>query len=162
MADMRAKIRGQQNALERLRGCVPGFRTYYDREARREADRALRGHAVDRLEEVVRDVQQVIKRLPLAEIRPYQELVKVTEWLANEIRHADQGYSGFFDEFKWDSEQVLDRLYLQDEEIATAVAELAARVAAGEFEPSGVESELRALQRRFADRKNRILGLSRS
>jgi hypothetical protein len=162
MADMRAKIKGQQNALERLRDRIPGFRDYYDREARREADRVLRNYGVDQLENAARDVQEIVKRTPLAGIRPYQDLIKTIEWLTNQIRHADQGYSGFFDEVKWDSPEVLDALYRQDEEIVEAVTDLAGRISAGEFDPAAIDGELRALQRRFADRKNRILGLARS
>jgi hypothetical protein len=162
MADMRAKTKDQQNALERLRDRIPGFRDYYDREARREADRALRNYGVDRLENAVRDLQEIVKRTPLAGIRPYQDLIKTVEWLTNQIRHADQGYSGFFDEIKWDSPETLDALYQYDEEILEAVGELTSRIAAGEFDPTAVEGELRGLQRHFADRKNRILGLARS
>jgi len=162
MADVRSTIRSQEGALERLRRRIPGFGTYHDREARREADRVLRAFGVAQLEAAVRDLHEAIKRLPLGEIRPYQELVKVTEWVANELRHSDRGYSGFFAELAWDSETVLDSLYEQDEEIVGAVAELAAHVATAEFDPSTVESELRALQRRFADRRNKILALTRS
>jgi len=160
MVDLRSEIREQQNPLERLRSRIPGFRSYYDREARREADRALRGFGVEQLEVGVRDVQNVIKRSSLAEIRPYQELIKTIEWLANEIRHSDQGYSGFFDEFKWDSEEALDALYAQDEEIVASISQVTAQLSAGSFDAAAIEGELRAVQRRFAERRNRILALS--
>lgn len=159
MADVHDVILDQRNWLERILQRVPGFRGYYDRENRREADRVLRGYGVSRLDQLVSELHEVIKRSPLEELQELRGVVTRVEKLRNELRFADQGYSGFFAELKWDSVQTLDALYRIDEQIVESVTALAITVEAGEFEAIDLSRELRALERTLADRRRVILGL---
>ena len=70
--------------------------------ARRTSSCATHGAA--RLERVVRDLNDVIAKASLEEIGELQELVTQLEKLRAELRFADRGYSGFFDEPKLDGE----------------------------------------------------------
>ncbi len=159
MADVHDVILDQRNWLERILQRVPGFRGYYDRENRREADRVLRGYGVSRLDQLISELHEVIKRSPLEELQELRGVVTRVEKLRNELRFADQGYSGFFAELKWDSVETLDALYQIDEQIIESVTALAITVEAGEFEAIDLSRELRALERTLADRRRVILGL---
>ncbi len=159
MADVHDVILDQRNWLERILQRVPGFRGYYDRENRRESDRVLRGYGVSRLDQLISELHEVIKRSPLEELQELRGVVTRVEKLRNELRFADQGYSGFFAELKWDSVETLDALYQIDEQIVESVTALAITVEAGEFEAIDLSRELRALERTLADRRRMILGL---
>jgi hypothetical protein len=159
MAKVRETLRNQRGALERLIARVPGFRGYLDREERREADKRLRDYGAERLERVVRDLNGVIAKASLDEIGEQQELVTQVEKLRAELRFADRGYSGFFDEAKLDSDTALDAVYTQDERIVEQVEEISAQVAGAEFSPAKLRGSVKRLGLALADRRNAILGL---
>ena len=159
MARVRDTIRGQQNALERLATHIPGFRGYVDREARREADKLLREHGAKRLERVVRELHEVAARSALDELDDLQELLNDVEKLRAELRFADRGYSGFFDEVKLDSASALDAVYERDERIVEQVEQIAAQVADVEFQAASVRAVVKRLGLALADRRTTILGL---
>ncbi len=106
-------IRRERGTLESIVGRLPGYRGYKEKEMRREADRLLR-------ESLVRDFTMQLDR-----ITPIQNAVLDNigvEWmddigalktalqtLIDRIRHAPQGYAGFFDAARV-KEDDLDRL----------------------------------------------------
>jgi hypothetical protein len=159
MADVREKLRDGRNALQRLAARVPGFRGYLGREERREADKILRDYGASKLERVVRDVQEAIAKAALEQMGEYQELVTQLEKLRGELRFADRGYSGFFDERKLDSDAALDALYAQDERIVAQVDEICAQVADADFSAAALRGSVKRLGLALADRRNAILGL---
>jgi hypothetical protein len=152
-------LRAERGTLERLIARVPGFRGYLDREGRRQADKLLRDAGAVRLERVVRDLSAVIAKSSLEEIGELQELVTQVEKLRAELRFADRGYSGFFDELKLDGEAALDAVYTQDERIVEQVDEVAAQMGDGEFSPAKLRGSVKRLGLALADRRNAILGL---
>lgn len=159
MAKVRETLRAQRGALERLIARVPGFRGYLGREERREADKLLRDHGAARLERVVRDLNEGIAKASLEEIGEHQELVTQIEKLRAELRFADRGYSGFFDEAKLDGDAALDTVYAQDERIVLQVEEIAAQVTDADFSPAKLRGSVKRLGLALADRRNAILGL---
>ena len=106
-------IRRERGTLESIIGRLPGYKGYKEKEMRREADRLLR-------ESLVRDFTMQLDR-----ITPIQNAVLDNigvEWmddigalktalqtLIDRIRHAPQGYAGFFDAVRV-KEDDLDRL----------------------------------------------------
>ncbi|BCX02569.1 MAG: hypothetical protein KatS3mg053_0507 [Candidatus Roseilinea sp.] len=106
-------IRRERGTLESLIGKLPGYKGYKEKEMRREADRLLR-------EALVRDFTLQLDRLT-----PIQNAVLDNigvEWmddigalktslqtLIDRIRHAPQGYAGFFDAVRV-KEDDLDRI----------------------------------------------------
>lgn len=159
MSDQNETIRRDRNFVERIVQLVPGFRGYYDRENRREADRVVRMFGVSRLEEIVSELHEMTKRAPLAEKDVVQECVNQAEKLQNAIRHSDQGYSGFFSEVKWDRRERLAAIYELDEQISGRLASLAECVTTGEIPVADLRSELVELQRAVANRRETILNL---
>ena len=161
MADLDRAIRSQRNVLEVLIQQVPGFRGYFDKENRREADRLIRDFGASRVERLISELAEATKGAPLERMDEYQEATNQAEKLRNALRHADQGYSGFFQEIKWDSEDALDALYGHDLEIVEDIEALVAATDARKIEPEPLRRELIGLERRLEDRRAAILGLVR-
>jgi len=160
VADVHDTILEQRSWLERLVQKIPGFRGYYARENRREADRALREFGVRRLETVIGQLHEAIKHGPLEQAKVVRDVITLVEKLRNQLRYADQGYAGFFSELKWDREDVLDAVYRVDEQIVECVRQLAMTVDAGAFSPADLRQDARALERALGERKGAIMALA--
>ena len=134
MTDGLERAEDRRNLLERLAARIPGIQGYLDRELRREVDKMQRdwlAEQVDRarggLNAKVRDWSRTGN---LANLDLAATAEKALDRFANRIRHADYGYTGFFDAVKI-REPELDRLYEFDlalmdgvEGLATAVESL--------------------------------------
>ena len=115
--DIKKQSEEERNALERLLHTVPGFKGYFERELRRDADKVqrmflvakLRG-ARDRLQEIIRGISRQ-GRLDL--LTGYDELMRLLDRVMNQIEYAARGYSGFFDLVKI-KERELDAIYRHD------------------------------------------------
>ena len=130
--------------LERVLHKIPGFKGYYEREFRRDADRLQREFIVRRLREIKKNlnfvIQTVSRQKNLALLTEYDLFAKGLQKTINEIRYADQGYSGFFDLIKI-KETELDGVYEQDTlivEAADAFNEEFKQLVAAPLEPSGL------------------------
>jgi hypothetical protein len=154
------RAQGRRNLLERIAARIPGINGYLDRELRREVDKMQRDwlaeqvdRARGRLNGKVRDWSRGggLAGLDLAAANE-----KALDRFANRIRHADYGYTGFFDAVKI-REPELDQLYEFDLALMDTVEGLAAQVEALPATPA--EPALRELleavteaDRRFDDR----------
>lgn len=105
------------NWFERVLHKIPGFKGYYEKEFRRDADRLQREFIVTKLQGIKESLNQVIQNVSrqknLALLTEYDLFAKSLQKTTNEIRYADQGYSGFFDLIKI-GEDELDMVYEQD------------------------------------------------
>ena len=127
------RAQDRRNLLERIAARIPGIRGYLDRELRREVDKMQRDwlaeqvdRARGRLNGKIRDWTRGggLSGLDLAATTE-----KALDRFANRIRHADYGYTGFFDAVKI-REPELDALYAFDLGLMDTVEDLAARVEA--------------------------------
>jgi hypothetical protein len=117
----------EQNWLERLADAIPGLKGYRDKEARRDTDKRFREYLADRIDRARRRLDDVKATLVndgqldrLDDIDRYsQRLIKI----ANLVRHATYGYSGFFDQQKI-QETELDRIYQYDLSLVSDVEAL--------------------------------------
>ena len=159
MAKLHETIRAHENALERLTSRIPGFRGYRDREARREADKLLREHGARELERIVRELHEHAAKAALDELEDVSEVVAQAEKLTRELRFADRGYSGFFDDVKLDSAEALDSVYERDERVVAQISEIAAQLESGELRVPALRALLKKLGLSLADRRGAILGL---
>lgn len=157
MSDVRDRMTEQRGPLERLVERIPGFRGYRDRERRREADKTVRDWGVQQLESLIAHLHDATKAAPLEQMDAWQEAVNQVEKLRNELRHADRGYAGFFDETKWDDPALLDAIHEHD---AALVERIDATVDAG----SGgapleeLRTEIRQISEALRGRERAILG----
>lgn len=125
------RARQQRNWLERLMAKIPGFKTYANRELRRDVDKLQREHLSgevrqirDRLREMAREYTDA-GRIP--SLQGFDRLDKKLDGLSQTIRFADYGNSGFFDPVKI-GEPELERLYEHDCSILDDLEALDAQV----------------------------------
>ncbi len=126
--DIRDRARGRLNPLERVLHWLPGFKGYYERELRRDADRLLREFVSEQLrqgrERLADGIAALTRQRRLDALTPLDLLSRQLERLGSEVRYADRGYSGFFDLVKI-KEADLDALYETDARLAGQAAALA-------------------------------------
>lgn len=140
------RARERRNFLERIGARIPGFRGYLEREMRREVDKMQRDWLalqVDRGREALQGrIRDWSRSGNLANLDLAASSDKALDRLANRIRHADYGSSGFFDAVKI-GEAELDRLYAFDLALIGTVENLVERM---ELLPAtAAEPDLRAL-----------------
>jgi hypothetical protein len=108
------QARGKRNLLERLIDKIPGFRSFQERETRREVDKLQREWLADRVDRVRSALQGKVRDWSrsgnLANLDLASSIEKLLDRLGNRIRHADYGYTGIFDAVKIQEDE-LTRLY---------------------------------------------------
>ena len=133
MNDGFESARERRNFLERLGEKIPGLRGFLDRETRREVDKMERdwiASQVDRAREALqKKIREWSRRGNLSNLDIASSAEKALDRLGNRIRHADYGYTGFFDAVKV-YEDELDRLYEFDLGLIERVETLIVRVEA--------------------------------
>ena len=162
------KARAAQNALERLMNSVPGFKGYRERDLRRDADRLQREHISARLEDGKKELIQVAAALTrggdLDVINDVETARKRIDKVANRIRYAERGYSGFFDAVKVD-ETILAKVYAFDMSLVEDVdgVRAAASAASGASDARAAVQDLigriDALDARLSERENVLRGV---
>ncbi|MCD6309616.1 MAG: hypothetical protein J7M18_02815 [Candidatus Eremiobacteraeota bacterium] len=117
MADLRQKIKSQENILEKLARFIPGFSGYKERELRRSADKMQRDFMAGRLAEARRLLLDVSARIlgggGIHYMEEFDRLQKRLDKVRDRIRLGEYGYSGFFDAAKIGKKE-LDKLYEYD------------------------------------------------
>ncbi len=133
MSDGMDSAEGRRNVFERIAAKVPGLKSYVDRELRRDVDKMQRdwlAEQVDRCRaELNAKVRDWSRSGNLANLDLASSIEKALDRLGNRIRHADYGYTGFFDPVKI-REDELERLYAFDLALIGTVENLAARIEA--------------------------------
>lgn len=136
--DIQEKAREKMNGFEKILLKIPGFKGYFEREFRRDADRLQREFIVGQLQNAKKNLERVIQAVSrqksLERLTEYDLLARSLQKTCSEIRYADQGYSGFFDLIKI-KEAELDAVYRLDGEMA----DLACRFC-DEFDPARARS----------------------
>ena len=131
MNDGLEKARERRNILEELGSKIPGFSGYLEREMRREVDKLQRdwlAHQVDRARFAINGkVRDWTRKGRLDGLDLAGSIEKALDRLANRIRHADYGSTGFFDAVKIGQAE-LDRIYAFDLALTDTVEYLALQV----------------------------------
>jgi hypothetical protein len=136
------------NIFEKIGALIPGYEGYSQREGRRDADKALREFIAKKMMHEIYILDDISNELlrsgRLAEIKRVDETKRSITIIADQVRYADYGVSGFFDQVQVD-EVTLDRLYRQDLEIQARVMEIKT-VFAQEVSLEGIATALNALK----------------
>lgn len=105
---------GLAGMLEQLGRRIPGFSGYLDRERRRDADRLQREFMARSLSDLKRKVQDAQEALleagQMKLMAKLDDVGNVMDRVVNRLRHANQGYAGFFDVNQVNEEE-LARIY---------------------------------------------------
>ena len=146
----------EKNWLEKLADAIPGVKDYREKEARRDTDKRFREYLARRIDGA-RGILDEKKREQLnagnlAELDDLDRLSQKLFKLANILRHASYGYSGFFDQVKI-QEAELDRLYQFDLSLMTDVETLENALKEANDRATW-EQQIGALEKRVDDRKN--------
>ena len=126
-----AEEKSEETRLGRLLNRIPGYKSYHEKEARREADDLLRETIAERMEESrleLSTVYQTLSKDILLAIEYSEHLGRVNSRLAGligKIKDAPSGYASFFDAHTVD-EKELERIITFDEaflDVAEGIAE---------------------------------------
>jgi len=127
----RERAGDRRNILEKLGAKIPGFRGYLEREMRREVDKLQRdwlAAQVDRARFAMNGkIRDWTRKGRLENLDLAGSTEKALDRLANRIRHADYGSSGFFDAVKI-GEIELDSLYELEQLPETADEQMLSRL----------------------------------
>ena len=170
MSDGFEEAQSRRNWVERLGAKIPGYRGFQDRELRRDVDKLQREHLSQELERL-KGVSRAKARAwvdagKIGVLSSFDRLDRQVDGLAQAIRFADYGASGFFDVVKIREEE-LDKLYQFDLSLAEGVQSLAGDLAAvptdGSSDPQpAVEAALARVQGladQWLGRKNVVSGV---
>jgi hypothetical protein len=131
MSDGLERATSRRNIFERLVSKIPGLKSYIERETRRDVDKMQRdwlAGQVDRSRQAVQGkIRDWTRAGDLAILSDAASLEKLLDRFANRIRHADYGYTGFFDAVKI-REDELDILYEFDLRLTETVEALAEQI----------------------------------
>lgn len=150
----------RRNLLERIAAKIPGIKGYLDRELRRDVDKMQRDWLAEQVDRSRQAIQGKIRDWSrsgnLENLDLASSIDKGLDRLGNRIRHADYGYTGFFDPVKIREEE-LDRLYAFDLAMINTVESLADRIellpgTAAEPDLRAVMSMVEAADRGFDER----------
>jgi hypothetical protein len=160
MTEGAERAKDRRNLLERIAAKIPGIKGYLDRELRRDVDKMQRDWLAEQVDRSRQAMQAKIRDWSrsgnLENLDLASSIDKALDRLANRIRHADYGYTGFFDPVKI-REDELDRLYAFDLAMINTVESLADRIemmpaTAAEPDLRSVMSMVDAADRGFDER----------
>ncbi len=168
------KAKGEMRLSERIVAALPGFRGYKEKELRRESDRLIRNHIVERLTIARKDVKEVFQKLSDNKMQEVltdmDRFVMRFDRVMQKINHASYGYAGFFNIVKIE-EGKLDKMIEFDsglldetERIVTETDAFKKEVVKQKFEKTrshldSLESMLEELEEKFDGRDEVIKGV---
>ncbi len=172
MKDVHRRAEEDMGIIEKIASFIPGFSGYLSRERRRDSDKIQREFIAKALEENKGFLDEVIQEAAsegmLEILDDLDRLKKKIDKTSSRIRHADYGYSGFFDAVKI-REGDLATLHRFDLDMVSAVREATDRMkslpAAAGDEPAmkaGAKACARVLDdldKKFSDREAIIMGV---
>jgi hypothetical protein len=111
--------------LESLMAKIPGYSGYQEREGRRDADRLHReflARGVTTLKSKVQNLQQdLLDAKDFKNVTKLDDLNNQLDRVTEKLRHANYGYSGFFQQNQVNAEE-LNRVYEFDLNLTNQVA----------------------------------------
>lgn len=133
--DIRGKMEESRDNFKKLELLIPGLRGYRQREDVRVADELLRNQMADRLDCARASLESLRRKVvgagDYSSLGQVGSAISQLQALSGEVRHAQQGYSGFVAPIKIDQSK-LEELYSYDYSFVSAVVNLEA--AAGKLD----------------------------
>ena len=173
MDNLRDKIKGGENFLEKLMRKIPGFEGYKNREQSRSADQIQRKFMAQQLTEekgrLGEAAQEMMNSGNISLLADVDRVTKIMDKVIDKIEHATYGYSGLFDSVRI-GEMELDTLYEYDlgmvnniSSISEAIDALEASFDMEEGNPKrrlkDIEKAVKTLDKKVTDRKKMLMGV---
>lgn len=126
--DIRQQVESNRGILKKLELMVPGLRGYRSKEDIRASDNLLRNQVADKLDLAKSNLEALRKQIATSgdfnNLTIVGSLISQFQQFSGQIRHAEQGYSGFGASFQID-ETKLNKLYDYDYDFVSSAVELA-------------------------------------
>ncbi len=126
--DIRKQVEASRGPQKNLELLIPGLRNYRKLEDIRVADDMLRNQVADKLNAAKSNLEIVRKQMASAgdytNLTTVGSLISQLQQLAGEVRHAEQGYSGWVASITIDQAR-LNQLYENDYDFASSAFDLA-------------------------------------
>jgi len=161
--DIRQQVEASRGALKKLQLLIPGLRGYRRLEDIRVSDQMLRNQVADKLDHVKDNLQQLRKQVATANdftnLTPIGSLISQVQGLSGEVRHAQQGYSGWVAPIAI-NEGKLNSLYEYDFAFVSAVFQLDDATSPGKLNydstaPNSIQTSVSQFSRSVADIKQK-------
>ncbi len=137
--DIRKQVEASRGPLKKLELLVPGLRGYRELEDVRVSDEMLRNQVGDRLDRAKSNLESLRQQMAsggdFTNLSAVGSLVSRVQQLAGEVRHAQQGYSGFVAAVKVD-QSTLNRLYDYDYDFVRSAMDLQDAASKVVFDPA--------------------------
>ncbi len=159
--DIRQQVDQGRGFLKKLQMMVPGLRGYRSKEDIRVADDMLRNQVADKIDLAKSNLENVRKQMVLASdftnLTSVGSLISQFQQFSGEVRHSQQGYSGFAASFSFDDAR-LNKLYEYDYAFVNAGIALLNNsmppmLAYDPSNPASVQPQLQKLQSLVSDFK---------
>lgn len=117
----------EKNFIEKFLDAIPGLKGYRERDDRRTTDKRLREYLASKIDECRKRIDdkklEFINSGKLSELDDLGLIERKLTKIADAIRFATYGYSGFFDQLKIKEEE-LDEIYNFDLKFVEAIENL--------------------------------------
>jgi hypothetical protein len=125
--DIRQQVDANRGTLKKLELLVPGLRGYRNKEDIRVSDDLLRNQVADKIDLAKSNLESLRKQMAnsgdFTNLGTIGSLVFQLQQFSGEIRHAQQGYSGFAATFQI-NEDKLNKLYDYDYDFVSSAMQL--------------------------------------
>jgi hypothetical protein len=125
--DIRKQVEASRGPQKKLELLIPGLRNYRKLEDIRVADNLLRNQVADKLDLARSNLEGLRKQMVSAgdytNLTSIGSLIFQVQQLSGQVRHAEQGYSGFVATISMDQSR-LDQLYDYDDAFVGSVFSL--------------------------------------
>jgi hypothetical protein len=155
--DIRQQVDASRGPLKKLQLLIPGLRGYRKLEDIRVSDELLRNQVADRLDRVKGSLEQLRKQVAssndLTNLTTVGSLISQTQAISGEVRHAQQGYSGWVAPIAI-NEDKLNKLYEYDYAFVSTVfqlAETAGKLSYDASSPNSVQAPVAQISRALTD-----------
>ncbi len=161
--DIRKQVEASRGPQKKLELIIPGLRNYRKLEDVRVADAMLRNQVADRLLIAKSNLEAVRKQMSAAgdftNLTSIGSLIFQLQQIAGDVRHAEQGYSGFVASISMDQDR-LNQLYDYDNDFVTAAFALVSATSSPAFaydpaNPASIMAQLTGVNAAVADFKQK-------
>ena len=125
--DIRQQVDENRGILKKLELLIPGLRGYRNKEDIRVSDDLLRNQVADKLDLAKSNLEGLRKQMAYSgdytNLNSIGSIIFQLQQFSGEVRHSQQGYSGFGASFQVNEEK-LNKLYDYDYDFVNAVMQL--------------------------------------
>jgi hypothetical protein len=159
--DIRKQVEASRGPQKNLELLIPGLRNYRKLEDVRVADNLLRNQVADKLDRTKANLEGLRKQIATAgdytNLGTVGSLIAQVQQLSGQVRHAEQGYSGFVATITINQDR-LNKLYDYDYDFVNSAVQLLSITTNPSYDPSSpasVQGVLSKVSSAIADFKQR-------